>query len=98
MNHYKKVALIWSGEDVSLEIYYESLSTCFVQTTGGDESSLNGKSEIPNKILDNTTRDIILKSCHKKEPWWFTYKYDICISHRNYNRLCGDITYLLRNL
>ena len=38
-----------------------------VQTTGGDEYSLNGKSEIQNKILKNIIRDLILNSSHKKE-------------------------------
>ena len=38
-----------------------------VHTTGGDTSSLNGKSESPNKTLANITRAIILNSSHKKE-------------------------------
>ena len=40
-----------------------------VQTTGGDASSLNGKSESPNNTLDNITRAIFLISIHKKELW-----------------------------
>ena len=52
----------------------EFMSTChnmniIVQNTGGDESSLNGKIEIPNKILANVTRSLLLKSRHKKELW-----------------------------
>ena len=37
------------------------------QTTGGDASSLNGKSESPNKTLANITRALLLNSRHKKE-------------------------------
>ena len=37
-----------------------------VQTTGGDASSLNGKSESPNKTLANITRALVLNSIHKK--------------------------------
>ena len=37
-----------------------------VQTTGGDASSINDKNEIPNKKLANITRDLLLKSSHKK--------------------------------
>ena len=40
-----------------------------VQTTGGYASSLNGKSEIPNKTLANITRALLLNSSHKKEIW-----------------------------
>ena len=36
------------------------------QITGGDASSLNGKSEIPNNTLANITRDLLLKSIHNK--------------------------------
>ena len=36
------------------------------QRTGGDESYLNGNSEIPNKILGDITRDTLLKTSHKK--------------------------------
>ena len=37
-----------------------------VHTTGGYASSLDGKSEIPNKKLANITRDLLLDSSHKK--------------------------------
>ena len=37
-----------------------------VQTKDGHASSLNGKNEIPNNTLANTTRDILLNSSHKK--------------------------------
>ena len=40
-----------------------------VQTTGVNASSLNGKSESPNKTLANITRAILLNSIHKKELW-----------------------------
>ena len=66
-----------------------------VQTTGGDASSLNGKSESPNKTLDNITRDLFLNSSHKKELWCFAYQYDIWISRRTENRLRGDVPYFL---
>ena len=38
-----------------------------VSTTGGYESSLNGKIEIPNKKFANITRALIINSSHKKE-------------------------------
>ena len=55
----------------ALSRYSESMKTChnmniIVQTTGGDSSSLNGKSKSPNKILDNITRALLLNSSHKK--------------------------------
>ena len=37
-----------------------------VQTTGGDEYSLNGKSEIRNKTLDNITGALMMNSSHNK--------------------------------
>ena len=37
-----------------------------VLTTGGYASSLNIKSDIPNKTLDNITGALLLKSSHKK--------------------------------
>ena len=48
------------------------MNTChnldiIVQTIGRDASSLNGKGEIPNKTLANITRDLLMKSSHKKE-------------------------------
>ena len=62
-----------------------------VQNTGGDASSLNGKSESPNKTLSNTTRALLLNTSHKKELWCFAYKYSICIYFRTDNRLRGDV-------
>ena len=38
-----------------------------VQTIGVDTSSINGKSEIPNKTLANITRDILLNQSSKKK-------------------------------
>ena len=38
-----------------------------VQTTGGYESSLDGKSEIPNSTLVNIKRALTMTSSHKKE-------------------------------
>ena len=66
-----------------------------VQTTGGYASSINGKSEIPNKILANITRYILMKSSQKKEFWYFAYQYAIWISLRTNNRLRGDVPYFL---
>ena len=40
-----------------------------VLDTGGGASSINVKSEIPNKTLFNITRALILKSSHIKELW-----------------------------
>ena len=71
INQDKKVAFIRVDEDGALARSSEYMRTChnmniIVQTTGGDDSSLNGKSESPNKTLANTTRVIILNSSHKK--------------------------------
>ena len=66
-----------------------------VQTTGGDSSSLNGKSESPNNKLANITRSLLMNSSHKKELWCFAYQYAICLSRQTQNRLCGDIPYFL---
>ena len=68
-----------------------------VKTTGGYEYSLNGKTEIPNKTLDNITIALLLNSSHKKELWCSAYQYAICISHQTDNRLRGDISYLIWN-
>ena len=51
-----------------------------VLTTGGDVSSLNGKSEIPDKTLANITRTLLLNSIHKKELLCFAYQYSIWFS------------------
>ena len=60
-----------------------------VQTTGVDASSINGKSESPNKTLDNITRALILNSIHKKELYFFSYQYVVCISLWTDNMLRG---------
>ena len=65
----KKFRLIQVDEYGSLAISFEFMKICHnmnitVQTTGGNESSLNSKTEIPNKTLANTTRYFILKSSH----------------------------------
>ena len=71
-------------EDGAPEISSKKAKKChnmniIVQTIGGDVSSINGKSESPNKTIDNITRDILLKSSHKKELWCFAYQYAIWI-------------------
>ena len=66
-----------------------------VQNTGQYASSINDKSESPNKTLANITRALILKSSHKKELWWFAYKYAICLSRLTENILRGENPYFL---
>ena len=87
---------------------YGALTNCFevvrtyhimniiVQATDGNASSLNGKNEIPNRIVSKITTDLILNSSHKKYLWCFAYQYSICISHLTYNRLRGDVPYFLQ--
>ena len=36
-----------------------------------------------------------MKSSHKKELWFSDYQYEICISWKTDNRLCGDVPCLL---
>ena len=84
-NQDKIVAFIQVDEDGELAIYSGFMNTChnmniIVKNIGGDAFSLNGKSESPNKTLSNITRDILLNSSHKKEPWCFAYQYYIWIS------------------
>ena len=67
----KIVAFIRVDEDGALARYSEFMNTChnmniIVQTTGGDEYSLNGKGEIPITTLANITRALLLKSSHNK--------------------------------
>ena len=76
------------------------MNTChnmniIVQTTGGYDSYINGKSEIPNKTLSNITRVLLLNSIHKKELWCFSYQYTICLSCQTENTLRGDVPYFL---
>ena len=81
-NQDKKVVFIQAHEDGSLQISRGFMNTChnmkiIFQSTGGYASSLNGKSESPNKTLYNITRDLILNSRHMKELWCFAYQYAI---------------------
>ena len=78
----------------------EYMRTChniiiLVQTTGGDSSSINGKSESYDNTFANITRYLLLNSIHKKERLCFVYQYAIWISHRTDNRLCDDVAYFL---
>ena len=71
-NQDKKVALIQIYEDGALEISSELIRAChnmntIVQTTGGDEYSLNGISKSPNNTLANTTRALLLNSSQNEE-------------------------------
>ena len=50
-----------------------------VQTTGGHESSLNGKIKSTNKTLANIKRALLMNSSLKKELWCFEYQYVILI-------------------
>ena len=68
-----------------------------VQNKGGDAFSINMKAEIPNNKLDNITRALLLNSSKKKELWYFSHQYAICLSLQNNNRLRGDVPYLLWN-
>ena len=65
------------------------------QTTGGDASSLNGKSLSPNKTLANITRALFLKPIYKKELWCFAYQYAICIYQQTGNILRGGVPYFI---
>ena len=99
-NQDKKVAFIRVDEDGALARSSEFMRTChnmniIVQTTGGDASSLNGKSESPNKTLANIIRSIILNSSLKKEIWCFAYQYSMWISRQTENIFRGDVHYLL---
>ena len=64
-NQDKKVAFIRVDEDGELSRSSEFMKTChnmniIVQTTGGYASSLNDKSESPNKTLANITRALLM--------------------------------------
>ena len=65
-NQDKKVASIQVYEYGSLARYSEYMKTChktniIVQTKCGYASSLNGKTKIPNKTVDNITRALLTK-------------------------------------
>ena len=68
-----------------------------VKTPGGYASTINRKSETPNNILSNTTRDLPLNSIQKKEHWCLAYQYVIYISLQTNNRFHGNVNYLLWN-
>ena len=77
-NQGKKIVFIRVDEDGSMEGSYEFMIIfhnviIIVQTVGGYAYSINGKSEISNKTLDNITRAIILYSSRKKELCRFVY-------------------------
>ena len=71
-NQDKKAAFVRVDEDGALARSSEFMKICHnmnivVQTTGGDVSSLCGKSESPNNTLANITRALLLNSIRKKE-------------------------------
>ena len=78
----------------------ELVKTChnmniIVQTTGGDESSLNGERKRPNNTPDNIKRALLMKSIHKKELFCLSYQYAIWISCQTVNILHCDVPYFL---
>ena len=84
-NHDNKFSFIRFDEDGAPARSSQLMNTChnmniIVHTTGGDSSSLNGKSEIPSKTISNITRALLLNSCYKKEIYFFKYKYAIWLS------------------
>ena len=101
-NQNKKVEFIRVDEDGALTISSEFMMTfhnmnIMVQTTAGYTSSINGKSESPNKKLANITRALLLNSSHKKELWCFAYQYAIWFSWQTDNKLHGGVPYFLWN-
>ena len=71
INQDKEVAFIRLDEYGALARSSEFIRTCpnmniIVHTTGGDASSLNGKSESHNKTLANIMGALLLKSIRKK--------------------------------
>ena len=96
----KKVEFIRVDEDGALARSSEFIRTfhnmnIVVQTTGVYASSLNSKSESPNKTFANITRTILLNSSHNKELCCFACQYYIWISRQTETRLCGDVPYFL---
>ena len=70
-NQDKKAAFIRVDEVEAPARSSGFIKTChnmniIVQTTGGDTSCINVKSEIPNKTLDNIKRALLLNSSYKK--------------------------------
>ena len=70
-NQDKKATFIRVDENGALLRSFKFMNTChnmniIVQTTGGYSSSLNSKSEQPNKRLANITRVLLLNLSHKK--------------------------------
>ena len=68
-----------------------------VKTTGRYASSLNDKSESPNKTLTNIKIAILMNSSHNKDLYLFYFHYFIWISCRTENWLCVNVPYLLWN-
>ena len=99
-NQDHKVAFIRVDEDGELAISSGFMRKChkmniIVQNTGGDASSLNVKSESPNKNISNTTKYILLNSSHEEVLWCFAYQYAIWISRQTENILRGDVPYFI---
>ena len=70
-NNDNKVAFIIVDEDGSLARSSDFMNKChnvniIVHNTCGDATSLDVKSESPNKILAKITRALLLNSTHKK--------------------------------
>ena len=102
-NQYNKFAFIIVDKDGALARSSGFISKCHnmnivVQTTGGYESLLNGKSEIPNKTLANITGSLLINSSLNTELWCLAYQYSIWVSHQTDNSLYGTVPYLLWNV
>ena len=83
-NQYKKVYFISKGVYEALARYFEFMWTChntniIFQKTDGDAYSLNIKSKIPNKTLNNITRELLMKSSHNEALWCLSYNYAIWV-------------------
>ena len=96
-NQDKKDAFTQVDEYGEISIFSEFMKAyhdmnIIVKSTGGDQSSLNGKCEILYQKLSNIKRDLLLNSSRNKELWCFTYQYAIWISRQTENILRGDVT------
>ena len=56
-----------------------------VETTGGHNSSVNGKVECPHGTIKDMVRVQLLSRGHKDDLWCFCYQYTIWIMARLYN-------------
>ena len=77
-NQYNKVAFIRVDENIALTTSLEFTRNCnymdisFQKKTSGDDSSLNGKSEILNNNLSKNTITLLMNYIHKKKTFVFS--------------------------